>query len=103
MFDNVACRLDDAGQQHHVIGQAMAAYGLIFVLMAGIGELNAERADIRLVQHGKNQIERDVEYMRTVPVAPTAMQAHAIAWNSFDGFVDCGNMHLASADELCIR
>ena len=78
----------------------MAAQGFILVLLPGIGKLDAQPANMRLIQHRKDEIEWNIEYVGTVPIAPTAMQPYAIAWNSFDRLVDRRNVHLTGRNEL---
>ena len=79
---------------------ACAAQRLQFVLVARIAELDAERAHVGLIEHRQDQIERDIVKMRAIPIAPAAMQAHAIAGDAVDGLIDRRHVHLRGLDEL---
>ena len=48
-------------------------------------------------------IEGHVVNMRSVPIAPTAVQPHAIARNSFERTIQRGDVHLRGRDEFRIR
>ncbi len=54
VLDDVAVALDHARQEQHVAGQLVTAQRFHFVLVARIAELDAERADIGLIEHGQD-------------------------------------------------
>jgi len=75
VLHNIGGGVDHARQQHHVGGQRIPAYGLVFMLMARVGELDAERADVGLVEHRQDQLEGDIVNVRPVPVGPSSNAA----------------------------
>ena len=102
MLHDVAVALNHAGQKQHVIGQFVPAQRFQFVLMARIAELDAERADVGLIEHGQDKVERDVVEMRAVPVAPAAVQTHAFSRDAIDRLIERRNVHLGSFHEFAV-
>ena len=72
----------------------------VLVLMARVGELQAERADLRLVEHGQHLRQRDVVNMRPVIVAPAAMEPDAIARDAGQRLVQRRDVRLGDLEEF---
>jgi hypothetical protein len=103
MLHDIAGRFNTSWNEHHVIRQAVPPQRAVFVLMPRIREFDTQCADIGLIEHGQNEIQRHVEHMRAVPISPTAMQPHAVSRNSFNCLVDRRDVPLDCCNKLRIR
>ena len=84
VLDEVGGGVDHAGDQQPVLGQGIGAQRRVLVLVAGVGELDGERAGVRLVEDRQDGREPDVVDVRALPVAPAAVQPHAIARDALE-------------------
>ena len=91
------------GMSDHIRGRTIAPDRFIFMLVAGIGELDAERADVRLIKNRQNGFERNIVQMRPLPISPAAVQPDAFAGNPFDALIERRDMLLGRLHELLRR
>ena len=70
------------------------------MLVSRVRELDAERADVGLVEHRQYEIQVHVENMRPIPVAPATMKTDAVARNTFHRLVDRRNVRLDGRHKL---
>ena len=75
----VARGVDDAGDECHVVGERFAGEARVLVGVAGVGHRDHQCTDVRAVEDREDRVERDVEGVRTLVVAPAHVQAHPSA------------------------
>jgi hypothetical protein len=100
MLDEIRLGIDDARQQQELVRQVGLLERGIFVLMARVGELDRERANLGPGQHRQDVGQRHVVDVRPVVVAPAAMERMRFARNASQGLVQRGDVHLGDLDEL---
>jgi hypothetical protein len=88
VFDDVGGVADHAWNEHLAGGKFRAFPDAPFVLVARIGTLDDEGANLHAQDQVDNVLERDVGRMRTRPASPADVIADAIGWQTGDGLVE---------------
>ena len=83
MLYEIALGIDHTWDNGHVLGRLVRLERGGLVLTARVGELEADRADIRLIKRRQHHLHRHVVDMRPFPVAPADMEPYAVAGNAF--------------------
>ena len=78
MFDEIRFRLEDAGDEHHVVGHLHVVEKRVFVGMARVGGFERNTADISLEGDVDDVGQWHVAMVRAFVVPPAKMNANHV-------------------------
>ena len=103
VLDEVVGGVDDAGDEHHAVGQRTTLEAVVLVGVAGVGHRQHERADVGLVEERLDVGERDVVGVRALVVPPADVQPDVGGVDAVERGVDGVDHELDPVEELAER